>query len=487
MRLTMIGCHHKTADVALREQLAFSPEQVVVALQGIGNREKGIGKSSLLSPACEAVLLSTCNRTELYVASDSNMAGGPAGELPNSQELCRFLCKTKDVPVETLQRVLVQRHDDEVVSHLFEVAGSLDSMVVGEPQVLSQVKAAYQLADEAGTTGPILHGLFQASLKTAKRIISETEIHQRRVSIPSVAVVDFAMQIFQRLDDKKTLVLGAGEMAEETLRYLTDHGARSITIINRNPERAEALARQWRRGAWDEGRGTREEEKGEREKGIGNRDPFPPIPYPLSPDPSPLTSAYQVQTDVWDNRVRRLAEVDLVVSLTGASEPVVRLDDYLAIEPQRKGRPLFVLDLAVPRDFDPAIGERDGVFLYTIDDLQEACERNRASRDRELPKAKKIIKQESDRFLREMRHRATGDVIRKLRTGWSEIKDAELARLFHKMPNLTQAEQAEVRYAFDRLLNKLLHPPLESLRDEAKQGVPGMLLDALSRLFRLKD
>jgi glutamyl-tRNA reductase len=182
-----------------------------------------------------------------------------------------------------------------------------------------------------------------------------------------------------------------------------------------------------------------------------------------------------------------LAKADLVVSTTGASEPIVRLDDYLAVEQLRKGKPLFVLDLAVPRDFDPAIGKRDGVFLYAIDDLQEACERNRLSRNRELPKAKKIIKQESDRFLREMRHRATSHVIRQLQTGWSEIKDAELARLFNKMPNLTEAEQAEVRYAFDRLINKLLHPPLESLRDEAKQGVPGMLLDALSRLFRLKD
>jgi len=457
MRLTMIGCNHKTADVALREQLAFSPEQTVCALQVWADH-----------PDYEAVLLSTCNRTELYVASED-------GTIPDVQELCSFLCKVKNIPVETLQRVLVQRHDDAVVSHLFEVAGSLDSMVVGEPQVLAQVKAAYQLADEVGTTGPIMHGLFQASLKTAKRIISETEIHQRRVSIPSVAVVDFAMQVFQRLDDKKTLVLGAGEMADETLRYLADHGAKAITIINRNPERAEALARQWQgRG---EGRGTREEKSS----------PLSPIPYPLSPHPSPLTPAYQCRTDVWDNRMRHLAEVDLVVSMTGASEPVVRLDDYLAIEPQRKGRPLFVLDLAVPRDFDPAIGARDGVFLYTIDDLQDACDRNRAERDRELPKAGRIIKQECDRFLHEMRHRATSDVIRKLRAGWSEYKDAELARLFNKLPNLTEAEQAEVRYAFDRLINKLLHPPLESLRDEAKQGVPGMLLEALSRLFRLRD
>ena len=423
MRLTMIGCNHKTADITLREQLAFSPEQVAAALQ-IWSKQHA---------DCEAVLLSTCNRTEMYVASENET-------VPNDRQVCQFLCKVKNIPEETLQHALVQLHNDEVVSHLFEVAGSLDSMVVGEPQVLSQVKAAYQLADEAGTTGPITHGMFQASLKTAKRIISETEIHQRRVSIPSVAVVDFAMQVFERLDDKKTLVLGAGEMADETLRYLTDYGAGSITVINRNRDRAETLARQW-----------------------------------------------QGRTDAWEHRVQHLAEVDLVVGTTGASEPIIWLDDYLAMEPLRKGKPLFILDLAVPRDFDPAIGKRDGVFLYAIDDLKEACERNRQSRDRELPKAKKIIRQECDRFLHEMRHRATSNVIRQLQVGWSEIKDAELARLFNKMPNLSEAEQAEVRYAFDRLINKLLHPPLESLRDEAKQGVPGLLLDALSRLFRLKD
>ncbi len=423
MRLTMIGCNHKTTDIALRERLAFSPEQVAATLQTWAERHG----------MYEAVLLATCNRTELYVASEN-------GSIVDDEQLCRFLCEAKNVPAETLRPSLGLLRDDEVVSHLFEVAGSLDSMVVGEPQILAQVKAAYQLADEAGTTGPITHGMFQASLRVAKRIISETEIQQRRVSIPSVAVADFAMQIFERLDDKKTLVLGAGEMADETLRYLADHGAKSVTVINRSRERAEELARQWRG-----------------------------------------------QTDAWDRRVRHLAEVDVVVSTTGASEPVVRLDDYLAVEPQRKGKPLFVLDLAVPRDFETAIGERDGVFLYAIDDLKEACERNRANRNRELPKAEKIIRQESDRFWHEMRHRATGHVIRKLQTGWGEIKDAELERLFNKLSDLTETEQAEVRYAFDRLINKLLHPPLESLRDEAKQGVPGLLIDALSRLFRLKD
>ena len=423
MRLAMIGCNHKTADIAQRELFAFSPEQAATALQRWGEQHADL----------EAVLLATCNRTELYVASEN-------GNISDDEMIARFLCESKNVSPESLQPIQIRLCDSEVVSHLFEVAGSLDSMVVGEPQILAQVKSAYQLAAEVGTVGPIMHGLFQTSLKAAKRIFTETEIHQRRVSIPSVAVVDFAMQIFERLDDKKTLVLGAGEMADETLHYLVDHGAKSITVINRNQDRAEQLAKQW-----------------------------------------------NGQTDAWDNRVQHLAEVDVIVSTTGATKPIIRLDDYLAIESQRKGKPLFVLDLAMPRDFDPAIGERDGVFLYAIDDLKEACERNLASRNRELPQAEKIIRQERERFLHEMRHRVTGNVIQQLRDGWGEIKETELKRLFNKLPNLSESEQAEVRYAFDRLINKLLHPPLESLRDEAKQGVPGMLLDALSRLFRLKD
>jgi len=313
-------------------------------------------------------------------------------------------------------------------------------MLVGESQILAQVKSAYQLADETGTTGVVTHAAFQPALKTAKRIIGETQIHQHRVSIPSVAVTDFALQIFERLDDKKTLVLGAGEMADETLRYLTDGGAKSILVIIRNRQRAVVLAGKW-----------------------------------------------TGETDVWENRFDRLAEVDVVVSATGATEPIVELSDFLAVEPKRAGRSLFILDLAVPRDFDPAVGERDHVFLYGIDDLKDVCERNLASRNKELPKAEKIIKQECERFLHDMQHRKTGSVIQQLRADWESQKELELKRLLNKLPNLTIAEQEEVRYAFDRLINKLLHPPLESLRDESKHGVPGMLLDAISHLFRLKD
>jgi len=425
MKLTMVGCNHRTAEIAVRERLAFSAEQCQEALQKWNETQN-----------YEAVLLATCNRTELYVASENDV-------IPDGGEIVQFLCESKNIEKESVRHSLIVLHGDDAVSHLFHVAGSLDSMVLGEPQILSQVKTAYQTADKNGTAGSILHGLFQASLKVAKRIIGETEIHHRRTSIPSVAVADFAMQIFKRLDDKKTLVLGAGEMADETLRYLTDQGVKSILVINRNLTRAEELAKQW-----------------------------------------------HGQTDIWENRFTRLAEVDVVISTTGATEPIVRLEDYLAVEPRRQERPLFILDLAMPRDFEPSIGSCDNVFLYSVDDLKETCERNQQSRNRELPKAERIIKQECERFWRDMRSRETGSIIKRLRDDWESRKETELTRLFHKLPNLSDAEQAEVRYAFDRLINKLLPPPLESLRDEAtapSHSVPYLLRDVISRLFRLKD
>jgi glutamyl-tRNA reductase len=235
-------------------------------------------------------------------------------------------------------------------------------------------------------------------------------------------------------------VIGAGEMAEETLRYLTDQGARQISVVNRSPERAEALARRW------DGRA------------------FP-----------------------WETRFETLARADLVVSTTGAEEPVVTLEDFRKIEASRYERPLFILDLAVPRDFDPAIGDRPEVYLYSIDDLRQACERNRKARDRELPAAMRIIDQETRRFMADLHHRVTGPVIQRLQRGWQRPKEEEIDRLFHKLPELDDRARDEIRQAFDRLVNKLMHPPLESLRNESRQGIPNTLLEALTKLFQLKD
>lgn len=423
MRLQVVGCSHRNAALELRERLAFSAGQSELALDRLHGA----------FPDAEAVLLSTCNRVELYTATTSEQE-------PDCRQLAEFLADFHALPLDQVAPNLYQHCDQDAVRHLFQVASSLDSMVVGEPQILAQVKAAYHLATERNCCGPLLHAAFQAALKAARRIASETAIQQRRVSIPSVAVADFARQIFERFDDKRTLVIGGGEMAEETLRYLQDEGVHDLTVINRHFERARLLAERWRGRA---------------------------LP--------------------WEQLLPALVEADLVISTTGAEEPVVRLNQFLEIEPDRSEKPLFILDLAVPRDFQPSIGDRPNVFLYAIDDLQAACQRNRLDRDKEMPAAERIIDQEIERFLADMHQRASGPIIQRLQEGWQKPKEEELRRLLNKLPQLDDHAREEIRQAFDRLVNKLMHPPLDAIRDESRNGIPNALLEALSRLFRLKD
>jgi glutamyl-tRNA reductase len=423
MLVEVVGCSHHDTSIAVRERLAFTPEQAREALD----------QWRRVFPGVEAVLLSTCNRVEMYAATERESA-------PTLDQIANFLARFHNLDPAQVIEHLYQYSDESAVQHLFAVAASLDSMVLGEPQILAQVKQAYQMAAEQDNTGPLLHAVFQAALRAARRVADETTIHQRRVSVPSVAVADFARQIFERFDDKETLVLGAGEMAEECLRYLREEGVRRITVVNRHVDRAQELARQWRGRA---------------------------VP--------------------WEELPQAMAVADLIVSTTGAARPIVTLAEFAAIEARRPKRPLLILDLAVPRDFEPSIGDRPDVYLYSIDDLQAACRRNRAERDKELPAALHIVEQETARFMAEMYHRAIGPVIERLRTGWQRPKEEELQRLLNKLPELDDRARDEIRRSFDRLTNKLLHPPLESLRDESRKGVPRGLLDALKRLFQLKD
>jgi len=180
-------------------------------------------------------------------------------------------------------------------------------------------------------------------------------------------------------------------------------------------------------------------------------------------------------------------QADVVVSTTGATQPIVSAERFRALHSQRQQKSLMILDLAIPRDFEPSVGEMLNVYLYDIDDLSEACERNRKERDEELPQALKIIEEETQRFMEDLNHRATSPVIRRLKMGWERPKEDELRRLFNKLPELDDRARSEIQRAFDRLVNKLLHPPLESLRDESRQGVPHSLLDALKTLFKLRD
>jgi glutamyl-tRNA reductase len=380
------------------------------------------------------VLLSTCNRVEVYSASEAETAG------PNHQQVAKFLVEFHGLEPEWLESGFFQQSGEAAVWHLFTVTASLDSLVLGEPQILAQVKQAYQLAQQHHSAGPLTHDMFQAALRVAKRVARETSLYEKRVSIPSVAIGDFARQIFDTFDDKRVLVIGAGEMGQETLRYLRDGGARHVTIVNRSPARAAELAEQF----------------------AGRAAP-------------------------WEELDQHLIDADLIVSTTGAGEPIVSLDRFQRIEPQRYQRPLLILDLAVPRDFDPAISDRLGVYLYSVDDLQAAAAHNRQQRDAELPAALAIVEEETRLFMEQMHHRATGPIIQRLRENWQSLREQELRRLFNKLPNLDAATKAEIDQAFERYANKLLHPPLQQLRDDSRQGHPHGLMEALKRLFHLKD
>jgi glutamyl-tRNA reductase len=422
--LTLVGGTHRTMPLELRERLAFSAEQAAAALAAFRER----------FPGREAVLLSTCNRVELYAAGEHELTP------PATAELVSFLAECRGVEPAGLESVISRERDDAVVRHLFGVAAGLDSMVLGEPQILGQVKQAWTLAQAAGTTGPLTAGMFQAALRTAKRVTTETGLGRERTSIPSVAVADFAAAVFERFDDKRVLLLGAGKMAAETLRYLRQAGARDVTVVNRTASRAVELAAK-----------------------LGAR------PGAFSELPAELAAA------------------DLVVSTTGADEPVVSLAAFRLVADRRGGRPLVVLDLAVPRDFDPRIGSLPGVWLYSVDDLAAACDANRKTRQREMPAALAIVEEEAVRFLADMHHRTTAPVIEQLKAGWSETGEAELERLFRRLPELGESERAEIRQAFERYAAKLLHPPLASLRSESRSGPPHGLVDALKRLFQLGE
>jgi glutamyl-tRNA reductase len=421
----MIGCTHRHSSLAVRERLAFTPEQTRDALAAW----------RVTHPDREAVLLSTCHRVELYAATPD-----PRAKL-DPPALAHYLADFHNVPVEEIGSELMSLEGEDVVRHLFRVAASLDSMVVGEAQIHTQVKKAYEMANEIGSVGPVTHGAFQAAIRTRRRIAGETSLYRHRVSIPSVAIADFASRIFERFDDKRVLVVGAGKMAQETMHYLADAGAKKIIVLNRNFDRAETLAKEW----------------------SGTAKP-------------------------WSALNEQLGKADIVISTTGADRHVVTLYDYREhVARLRHQRPLFVLDLAMPRDFEPEIADELGVYLYAIDDLKEAAEQNRKAREGALPAAEQIVEEEIRSFAAETRHRAAVPVIARFRESLEGVESAELARLYARLPSLDDRARQEIRQFADRLLAKMMHPPMESLRDESRNGSPHGLLEALQRLFQLND
>ncbi len=422
----MVGCSHHRTPLELREKLAFSPEQVREALKQFSQK----------FPESESVLLSTCNRVEFYAATQS------LSRLPSSTELVEFLANFHHLKVQEIQEQLVSTENEQTIKHLFMVAASLDSMIVGEAQILAQVKAAYELACESESAGGLMHSTFQRATAVARRIANETEIHRRRISVPSVAVSEIATEFFERFDDKRILLIGAGDMGTETLKYLTDAGAQQLRIVNRNQERAAELAKQ-----------------------------------------------FSASVSPWSDLDACVRDADLVVSTTSATEPIFTLERFKKLLQQRTRRAILILDLAVPRDFEASITELPDVYLFTVDDLQQVCDRNIELRQQEWPKAERIVQEETKKFLAEMIHRGTGPTIKLLREQADKIKQDELQRLFGRLqargidPELEQ----DLAIFADRLVNKLLHPPLQSLRENADTSHHAGLLDALRRLFQLRD
>ncbi|MGC1275952.1 MAG: glutamyl-tRNA reductase [Planctomycetaceae bacterium] len=426
MNFHVIYCNHRTADLAVRERLAFSSEAQFGHVYERWRRS---------FPESELVVLSTCNRVELYAARPDDLDG------PTPREIVGFLADFHGLPEDAFANRLLERHGPDAVRHLFEVACSLDSMVLGEPQIVAQVKEAYERAYRHETCGPLTNALFQMAFRVSGRVRTETALSEGRVSIASVAVGEFGRGIFDRFDDKTVLVIGAGAMAEETVRYLADAGVTRFVVVNRNPERAEQLAATWG----------------------GTARPF----------------------EMLDDA---LAKADVVVAATGAQDHVVTAERFRAARRRSAGKPIFILDLGAPRDFDPKIAGIDqNTFLYDIDDLKATCDANRALRQKEIERARRIIDDETDRFVHEIYHRATGPVIQRLRDEWHAIRQQEVDQLFAKLPHLPDRDRLSIERTIERIVNKLLHPPLEVLKDEAKDGPPHGLLDALRRLFRLPE
>ncbi len=422
MNLQVIGCSHHHSSVSVREKLAFTEDQVKTFLT----------KFHQSFPKSEAVLLSTCNRTEFYAA------GSNAQGVPSSEQMVEFLADQRGLKTGEIANNLFAHQDQAAIAHLFNVAASLDSMVVGEAQILSQVKQAYQLAVDTGHKIPLTHHVFQTAMKVAKRVANETDIHTTRVSVPSVAINVLTKQIFERLDDKRILIIGAGKMAEETLTYIVANNGKDIVVTNRTRSRADDLAQK-----------------------------------------------FKGQITDWEHLEQQLIDADLIVSTTGATQPIVTRQQFKNVAEKRREKALLILDLAIPRDFDSKIGDYESIYLYTLDDLQKECEKNRQSRQSQWPKAQKIVQQETTNFFQDLHRRNSGSTIALLKKQANEVKDAELERLLKRLDRLTPEQESEIEQSFHRLVNKLLHPPLKSINADQNESVG--LLDAMKRLFQLGD
>jgi len=401
MTLTLIGVNYKTAPIELRERIAISREDLPETTRAL----------AAVPGVSECMIVSTCNRVELLAAVESPDA-----------DLTGFLHRHFGLDPAVLQPHIYQQRDRDAVRHLFRVAASLDSMVVGEPQILGQVKEAFAVARASGTVAGQLEHLLQSAFAAAKKVRSETEIGSSSVSIASVAV-DLARKIFGSLQGRTVFLVGAGKMSELAARHLVQQGAGTILVTNRTQERARLMAEEFN----------------------GRVIPF-------------------------DQLYDAVSEADIVISSTGAPHPIFRREHGQAFMHRRRNRPMFFIDIAVPRDVDPAMGKLEGVFVYDIDDLQAVAAAHMAERGRVASDAESLIAREVERFQQRQRTVNVAPAIVALQQQAEEIRKAELRRVQSRLGSLSPDQVAAVEALTRGLVNKFLHPPMQALKQAAREG-----------------
>jgi len=423
VKILLVGMNHRTAPVEVRERFAVDDPLPWLA-------------KLVESPEIdEAVLISTCNRVEVIAAAP----GLDAGRHRLRSFFHRELGQAAPLPQGRSESAVLYEHvDGDAVRHLFRVAASIDSLVVGEPQILGQVKEAYRVAAEGGTCGPLLNRLFASAFAASKRVRNETEIASRPVSMARVAV-DLARQIFETLEDKRALLVGAGEMIEMALEALRGAGLAGVAVANRTPERAGELAVRF--GA----------------------------------------SAHGL-----DELPELLAGSDIVLTSIGADRPLLDVALFEGALRARRRRPIFAIDLGVPRNIDPAVNQLDDVYLYDVDDLGGVAESNAEERRRETVRAEAIVQEEVERWSGWLSALQAVPTIRRLRARAESIRQSELDRGIARL-DLDEAQQRGVEALTRALVNKVLHAPVSRLREQAEREGGLAYLEAAKVLFALDD
>ena len=420
MELALIGVSHKTAPVEVRERLAFSSDKIRAALATLLER----------TPAAEAMILSTCNRVEI-------VAQGPDAQLVQD-----FICEYHQIPAEAISKHVYSYKNAEAIRHLFRVTASLDSMMLGEPQILGQVKEAYRLASEAGTIGSSLSPLLDRAFAVAKRVRSETGISQSAVSI-SYAAVELARKIFGDLAGKTVMIIGASKMGELAAKHLKRNGVGSVLVTNRTFERAVEIAKIFEGAA---------------------------VPFEHFTD--------------------HMEHADIVISSTGAPHFIITKSLAEQVIRNRRNKPVFFIDIAVPRDVDPLVNDIDNAFVYDIDDLQQVIDANMRERMKEAGRAEEIVDREVQAFCTRMQSREVAPTIVLLRETVDRVRREEIERyrkLLRDMPaEQQQATLAAIDQVTQSLMNKILHHPITQMKEMNSDPNGSEFVETVRKIFNIK-